>query len=366
MYVGVQLEKCTLVYGVWKKLEEWGIKMHCLVCNIEAVGTLSHCERILRYLQVPNDNKFIIDFSPLLYRLAIPGKILDARSKALATLPERPATNHQVYQYLSGHPSIGDVEEFSAHIARKIKENKALLGQIPFLKLDAWVSKQGDKAQSQTGAILDRVRSHYLREYSFKAFFDRAGSAACICDVEDELYLALKKSVEWHDAHEYYGPHQGKSVEKIGKWLDCAVKGSFKDRATVLTISGAKGSGKSTILNSFGNFFEPKDAQTGIAFSKSFYFRLKVEDPDWPFHGISRYCMLLNLNDYGTSLKGLAGPSLLNLTERIGSFAFPQKGAPALVTEKIPLLVMSHNGLNPSPLVNKQQLDAFQGRDGSS
>ena len=92
---------------------------------------------------------------------------------------------------------------------------------------------------------------------------------------------------------------------------------------------------------------------------------MNVEDPDWPFDGISKHTILLNANDMSTLMKGLPGSAWLNLTEGQSNFVCRQKGKTAVtIPDGFQLVCCSYNALAKSAQFSQENIDAFQGADG--
>ena len=110
---------------------------------------------------------------------------------------------------------------------------------------------------------VDRVRSLYLKSgMSIGDFFERAGSFPCVCNVPGQLRDSWVASVEWHDRYEFYG-NEPSSRRKLGEWMNAIIHGAFRDRATVLSFEGARGSGKSTVTRVVYSWFEPPCEESG-------------------------------------------------------------------------------------------------------
>ena len=93
---------------------------------------MSHRDRMLRYCCIVTEEKHLVDLQPLLYNLEIPEPILAAQQKAIAHISKRPATNHNLYEYLRGHPEIQCLSEFNAHLEAQLL---AAAGQHPLATL---------------------------------------------------------------------------------------------------------------------------------------------------------------------------------------------------------------------------------------
>ena len=337
--------------------------MDCRASSVAMVGTLSHRERILIYLTTPTEEKFRIDEKPLLYNMTLPSVVLEKQTKALRKLRKTPAQTQDVYEFLKSYRNIQSIQQFGQFLeSEKGKSAPGSLERLPWERLERWQSMQGDRAESVFDSQLHRVHANTLGAKPFSFFFNKAQAEPCACEGGEGRYFdMLKKSILYHDEKEGYAD-KILSRTKLGQWFTYLLADSFPNRASVLTISGPKGTGKSTICNSLASFFNV--SIDGVSYQKLYYFRLRTEEKGWPLDGISPFCVLLNMNDLVTDLPGLCGGAFLNLTERVGCFTAARKGATGIFLEKIPYITCTFNELKANKNFTSAQISAFSGSDG--
>ena len=275
------------------------------------------------------------------------GKILNEREKAIAKIKGRPASADDVFEFVKRNPDIMDPDDFVDLVDGLLEKDPQ---NISAARLNKFLTRNARDAGEIPRSLLerrDRAADRAVDAKTWADFMDEAWRAPRACPEPKQLQKSLLWSVKWHDRME---PMCKNSINAIGNFAENLYFDSFQDRKENLFSIGAKGSGKTTVLNAFFNILPTRRIFTPAYESNA------------PFSGIRNHHIVGNFQEFRCHPK-INKSTLLLWTERRPDLKIDVKHEdPTILRNGGPRCIFSTNYLKPCQGWGQEDIDALHDR----